>query len=64
MHDLKKHLDNRLDRIETKLDDHLSRLSKAETSIEWLRGHARMSLTILVAALTGMAGALYQYLIK
>lgn len=64
LHDLKTHLDNRIDRLEEKLDDHLSRISKAETSIEWLRGHVKYSVSILMAALTGMAGALYHFITK
>lgn len=54
--DLREHLDerfdnldSRLDRVEAKLDDHLSRLSRAESSVEWLRGHARIVTTIILA---------------
>lgn len=54
--DLREHLDerfdgldNRLDRVEAKLDDHLARLSRAESSVEWLRGHARIVTTIILA---------------
>lgn len=64
LNDLKEHLDSRLDKIEGKLDNHLERISKAETSIEWLRGHASISLTIMIAALSGMAAALYQLIVK
>ena len=42
-------LDRRLDRVELKLDDHLSRLSTAEASIEWLKGHAKLTVTIILA---------------
>lgn len=62
IHNLKEHLDSRLDKLEYKLDDHLERISKAETSIEWIRGHLKFSLTIALSAVTGMAGALYHYL--
>jgi hypothetical protein len=55
--DLQEHLDARLDtidsrleRVENKLDDHLSRLSRAEASVEWLKGHARIVTTIVLAA--------------
>lgn len=54
--DLQDHLDERLDkidsrleRVENKLDDHLSRLSRAEASVEWLKGHARIVTTIVLA---------------
>jgi hypothetical protein len=59
---LKDHLDGRLDKLEGKLDNHLERISRAETSIEWIRGHLKISISILVAALTGMAGVLFNYL--
>ncbi len=64
LNELKEHLDARLDKIEDKLDNHLERISKAEASIEWIKGHLRVSVSIFIAALTGMAGALYTYLIK
>ena len=43
-------LDNRLERVELKLDDHLGRLSHAEASIEWLKGNAKLTVTIIMAA--------------
>jgi hypothetical protein len=61
---LKEHLDRRLDKLEDKLDDHLERISKAETSIEWIRGHLKVSLSIAVAAVTGLAGAIFTYFIE
>lgn len=64
LNDLKDHLGGKLDRIEDKLDSHLERISKAETSIEWLRGHANISVTLLIAALTGLAAVVYEYLSK
>lgn len=51
-------LDNRLERVELKLDDHLSRLSHAEASIEWLKGHAKLVVTIILAA-AGFLASLY-----
>jgi hypothetical protein len=63
--ELKQHLDDRFDRVdarlsrvEDKLDDHLQRLSTAEASIEWLRGHARLTVTIILAA-GGFLASLY-----
>ncbi len=63
--ELKKHLDtrfdsvdDRLDRVEAKLDDHLQRLSSAEASIEWLRGHAKLSVTV-VLTVGGFLASLY-----
>lgn len=51
-------LDNRLERVELKLDDHLARLSHAEASIEWLKGHAKLTVTIIMAA-AGFLASLY-----
>jgi hypothetical protein len=51
-------LDHRLERVELKLDDHLSRLSRAEASIEWLRGHTKITVTIILAA-GGFLASLY-----
>jgi hypothetical protein len=63
--DLKQHLDDRFDRVdsrlsrvEDKLDNHLARLSAAEASIEWLRGHAKLSITIILAV-GGFLASLY-----
>lgn len=60
--ELKEHLDTRLDRIEEKLGDHLERISKAEEAITWIKGHLKISVSLLLAALSGVTGALYQYL--
>ena len=63
--DLKQHLDDRFDRVderlsrvEDKLDDRLARLSSAEASIEWLKGHAKLTVTIIMAA-AGFLASLY-----
>ena len=63
--ELKQHLDDRFDRVdarlsrvEDKLDDHLQRLSTAEASIEWLKGHAKLVVTIIMAA-GGFLASLY-----
>jgi hypothetical protein len=69
--DLQSHLDGRLDRLEDKqdnladkMDGHLERISKAEESIEWIRGHLRIGTSLVIAAITGMAGAIYHYILK
>jgi quinol-cytochrome oxidoreductase complex cytochrome b subunit len=63
--ELKQHLDDRFDsvdkrleRVEEKLDDHLGRLSTAEASIEWLRGHVKIFTTIIIAS-AGFLASLY-----
>lgn len=54
---LREHVDKRFDSLENKLDGHLERLSKAETSIEWIRGHVRIVTTFAVA----IGGAIVSY---
>ena len=61
-------MSKQLDRIEAKvvemdhkLDTHLERLSKAETSIEWLKGSAKVVFTVILTALTGAVGLLFKY---
>lgn len=44
-------LGSRLDRIETKLDDHLQRVTKAESDIGWLRGHVKITTTVFLAVI-------------
>lgn len=53
-------LNDRLVRIEDKLDTHLQRVTQAEKDIEWLRGHVKMATTIFLAVL----GAIGTYLIN
>jgi len=53
--DIIERMDARLDRIEQKLDNHLERVSKAETSIQWLQGHVKIATTVFISALGGMA---------
>ncbi len=57
-------LEHRLDRIETKLDNHFDRVSKAESAvaetkrdIEWLRGHVKLA-TVIFLGVTGALGTL------
>lgn len=51
-------LDSRLDRVENKLDSHLERLTRAEASIEWLRGHAKIVTTVILTV-AGFIATLY-----
>jgi hypothetical protein len=46
---LKAHIDVRLDRMESKLDNHIERISGAERDIGWLKGHVRIVTTIVLA---------------
>lgn len=57
-------LDNKFERIESKLDNHLERLSRAEASIEWLRGNVKVVTTIILATAGFFAVAFFNYLGK
>lgn len=46
----------KLDKIETKLDAHLERISSAEASIEWIRGHITIGITIIIPAFLATVG--------
>lgn len=50
LNDFRVHIDGRLDKIENKLDGHLDRISTAETHVSWLKGHAHIVTTIIIAA--------------
>lgn len=52
------HLDNRFDRLEDKLDDHLGRISKTENDVHWMKGAAKLGITILIP----IAGFLAKYI--
>lgn len=53
-------LEGKLDTIDNKLDDHLARLSVAETSIEFIKGHLKITLTFALAVITALLGAIVQ----
>lgn len=58
--ELHTHLDRRLDKLEDKLDDHLGRISKAEASIEWLRGHVKISTALFITVAGFFAAAFFK----
>ncbi len=67
MHDTNDKLDaigTRLDRIETKLDDHLQRVTKAESDINWIRGHLRISTAIFLAVVGAMSTTLFNLFLR
>lgn len=57
LQDLRDHLDKRFDKLEGKVDNHLERISKNETDVSWLKGHYKLTLSIIIAALGGLASA-------
>jgi len=62
--DILQNISERVARIETKLDNHFDRVSKAESGvaetkrdIEWLRGHVKLA-TVIFLGVTGALGTL------
>ena len=51
---LERKMDEGFTRVEDKLDGHLERLSKAEVAIEWLKGHVKITTTIVLTALSSI----------
>ena len=49
--DLHQHLDSRLDRIEGKLDDYSSRLTRAEEALVWMQGHLKIVTAVGIAVI-------------
>lgn len=42
---------SQLNRIESKLDQHLDRISATEEAIKWMKGSIKISVSILLAAI-------------
>ena len=50
MNELRNYLEQRFDKMDEKLDNHLERLARAEADIGWLRGFTKTFATLVVAA--------------
>lgn len=61
LEELKYHIDKRFDRVENKLDSHLERISKAEEAIIWLKGHVKISTTLVLTIIGAALAAYFQY---
>lgn len=57
--DLKNHIDDRMDKLESKLDSHLQRITKVETEVNWLRGSIKFGLTAIIT----IAGSIISWFI-
>lgn len=53
MQDEFKQINNKLDRISDKLDNHLERIAVVESDVNWLKGHVKVSISSLLAVVTG-----------
>lgn len=47
-------INQKLDRIDEKLDNHLTRLTKAETDVSWIKGHLKISLGFVITIITSL----------
>jgi len=54
---------SRLQRIEDKLDSHLERMTRAESNIEWLRGHVKIATAVFISAVGGLAAIVIKLVI-
>lgn len=43
-----KHMDARFDRVESKLDKHLEQISTNTEAIGWIKGHVKLSMTMII----------------
>jgi hypothetical protein len=55
-------IDQRLQRIEDKLDSHLERVTKVEKDIEWLRGHLSIATSMVLGIISFLGVVLYNFL--
>jgi len=58
--ELARRVDDRLARIETKLDVYLERLTQHDTDLQWVRGYIRLSLSTMIALGVGIITALFK----
>jgi hypothetical protein len=56
--ELARRVDERLDRIETKLDKYLEALSRQEADLTWVKGYIRTSVSALIALALGVITSL------
>lgn len=66
--ELKNHIDGRLDRIENKidkqdgkLDDHLERISRAEEAVVWMKGHLQVVTGIVISMVSAVIAGYFKY---
>jgi hypothetical protein len=53
---IEKRLDNidtKLDRHDSKLDKHLEQVSRHEVELAWIKGNAKLGVTIFLTVITG-----------
>lgn len=53
-------IEHKIDKIDEKLDLQGERLTAAETSIAWISGHLKFSLSVAIAVIGSLAAAIFQ----
>ena len=51
----------KLDGLDNKLDEHLDRISTAETNIDWIKGHIKIVTTFAVTVFVTVVTALFKF---
>lgn len=59
MEDQLSRIENKIDLILERQDNHGQRIATSEAHISWLRGAVKTSISILLAVITGAAGMFY-----
>lgn len=62
--DWQTRIENKIDRIEQKLDESFQRINRNETSIEWMKGVIKIGSAALLSLLGAMAMIIYNYVSK
>ena len=44
-------LENKIDSIDTKLDDHLGKFAATVTDVSWIKAHLKLSLSVAIAVI-------------
>jgi hypothetical protein len=51
-------------RINSKLDNHLGRISTLEESVVWIKGHVKITITIGITVVAALLGIITNYINK
>lgn len=60
--DWQDRIENKLDQINIKLDNHLERLSHAEEAIIWMKGHIKIVTTLAITVIGLIVTAMMQFI--
>lgn len=57
-------IEQKVDRIDQNLTSHLGRISVLEESVNWLKGHVKITITVAVSITMTVLGILLKFYIK